>query len=267
MGSQASRIAMTSDQRLFDAYVSSHFQGCHRGNADEYESYRRHYLRTLAHHLPQERSARILDVGCGMGHLLYFLKHEGYENHQGIDVGPEQVEWCRTRVTDRVELVADTMRYLESRQGAYDAITCFDVLEHLDREVLLDTVIAIRGALAEGGRFVVKVPNAACITALMTRYGDLTHHRLFTEGSLSQLFKAAGFPRIDIHPDEYKPIREFPTRVHRWSWSLRDRAIRWWMAKCYDHLMEGANPRVQTINLLAIACKPDPSAPATQATP
>jgi len=247
---------MTSDQRLFDTYVTSHFQGCHRGDADEYESYRRHCRRTVLPLLPDDRSARILDVGCGMGHLLYFLKHEGYKNHRGIDVGPEQIEWCRTRVTDQVELAPDTKRYLEARQGAFDAITCFDVLEHLDREALLDTVIAIRHALADGGRFVVKVPNAACITALMTRYGDLTHHRLFTEGSLAQLFKAAGFTRIEIRPDEYKPIREFPSRLHKWSWSVRDRAIRWWMAKCYDHLMEGANPKVQTINLLAVAQGP-----------
>src|SRR2546425_7732524 len=50
------------------------------------------YLKRLIQHwIPEDRSIKILDLGCGYGALLYFLKAAGYCNLKGIDVSPEQV--------------------------------------------------------------------------------------------------------------------------------------------------------------------------------
>ena len=49
------------------------------------------------------RSTRVLDIGCGSGQFLYFLRTEGFTNTVGIDVDVRQVEigralgldcWC-----------------------------------------------------------------------------------------------------------------------------------------------------------------------------
>ncbi len=40
------------------------------------------YLKQI---LPADKSARILDIGCGYGNLLYGMREAGYKNIQGID--------------------------------------------------------------------------------------------------------------------------------------------------------------------------------------
>jgi len=39
--------------------------------------------------LPIDKKARILDIGCGLGSFMIFLKNEGYENVYGIDISDE----------------------------------------------------------------------------------------------------------------------------------------------------------------------------------
>jgi cyclopropane fatty-acyl-phospholipid synthase-like methyltransferase len=38
-----------------------------------------------------DRSARILDLGCGHGVFIYFHREAGYTNVVGVDKSPEQV--------------------------------------------------------------------------------------------------------------------------------------------------------------------------------
>jgi 2-polyprenyl-3-methyl-5-hydroxy-6-metoxy-1,4-benzoquinol methylase len=242
-------------ERLNENYVTTHFQGVRSPNADELESFARFYKSSLTSYLPTDKSVPVLDVGCGIGTLLYFLKREGYVNHWGIDIGPEQVEACRRHVTENVELVTDTASYLRARAGYYGAIAFTDVLEHLEDEELFPILDAARVALRPNGRVLVAVPNAACITTLVTRYADLTHRRLFTEHSLNQLLVSAGFDRVEIVPHEKKVVRSFGSRFERWTWQLRDRFARWLLSELHLHLMEGSYPSVRTVNLLGIATK------------
>jgi len=56
---------------------------------------RRKLLRLLLdRHLP-ERTARVLDVGCGTGHHLLFLKKLGYQDPAGMDFSPIAIDFCR----------------------------------------------------------------------------------------------------------------------------------------------------------------------------
>jgi 2-polyprenyl-3-methyl-5-hydroxy-6-metoxy-1,4-benzoquinol methylase len=197
---------------LYTRYVTTHFGAVHSYTQDHFESYARYYRKTFAPILPQDREASVLDVGCGLGHFLYFLKQEGYVNHRGIDIGREQIDACRQHVTQHVECVSDSTAYLVERSNSYDAIVFIDVFEHLDDDEIFPLLDAVRVALKAGGRVIVSVPNAACITALTTLYGDMTHRRLFTEVSLTQLLSCAGFNKVQILPNEKKVIRSFRSR-------------------------------------------------------
>jgi 2-polyprenyl-3-methyl-5-hydroxy-6-metoxy-1,4-benzoquinol methylase len=46
--------------------------------------------------LPADPSAPILDIGCGSGQLLYFLREQGYSQAVGIDRDQAQVEVGRS---------------------------------------------------------------------------------------------------------------------------------------------------------------------------
>lgn len=242
--------------RLYEHYVSTHFGQLHQPSLEMFESYARFYQSAILPFLPEDKTAAVLEIGCGLGQFLYFLNKQGYVNHLGIDIGKEQIESCRDNVTPHALWVPDTNLYLQEQQGVYSTIVLIDVLEHFEDGDLFPTLDLIFKALAPGGKIIVAVPNASCLPALMTRYGDLTHQRLFTGSSLSQLLLTVGFINLKILPHEKKVIRSFRSRRERWIWNLRDKFVRWLMSEFYTHLMEGAYPNIQTINLLGIAEAP-----------
>ncbi len=94
-----------ADVDLYQNYLSKHHAGAQdpRMYEQAVEIYG-HLYRGL---LPEDRAAPILDVGAGMGQFLHFLKVNGHGNHLGIDIGDEQVAWCREHVTPNVRKIAE----------------------------------------------------------------------------------------------------------------------------------------------------------------
>jgi len=42
--------------------------------------------------LPEDKKAKIIDLGCGNGGFVYWLQQIGYQNAEGIDISAEQIE-------------------------------------------------------------------------------------------------------------------------------------------------------------------------------
>jgi len=140
--------------------------------------------------LPAERSARIVDLGCGTGYAVEMLIRNGYTHVEGVDASQEQVAVAEARGLPVVQ--EDMFRYLPGRHEQFDAVLALDLIEHLDRDELLEFLELAREALRPGGRLIVRTPNANAPTALRMRFRDLTHEIIFTEHSLRMAFLAAG---------------------------------------------------------------------------
>src|SRR5215472_12143952 len=84
------------------------------------------YLKDLIlKHLPQDKNVRILELGCGYGALLYWLKESGYRHLEGIDCSPEQVAGAHELGLDFVRQ-DDLMTHLAQRTPAScDVIIAF----------------------------------------------------------------------------------------------------------------------------------------------
>ncbi len=164
---------------------------------DEKEAIRwgRAYDTYLGKWLPKHKSAAILDLGCGGGKLLHFLKGRGYVNIQGIDVSPEQVSLAR-QVTDNV-IEGDAIDFLKEQKKRYDLITGLDIIEHFKKEEVLLFLDACYSALKGGGRLILQTPNAESPWGAMHRYNDLTHELAFNPFLLEKLLTLAGFSEID----------------------------------------------------------------------
>ncbi|HXG06255.1 MAG TPA: class I SAM-dependent methyltransferase, partial [Nitrososphaera sp.] len=52
------------------------------------------YDRILQGLLPANMNASMLDAACGEGGLLLYLRQKGYENLDGFDLSPENVNLC-----------------------------------------------------------------------------------------------------------------------------------------------------------------------------
>lgn len=150
----------------------------------------------LQQQLPVNANAAILDIGCGYGQMLNAIRNKGYQNLYGIELLPEAAEYCSNGLKLSVTCTADIEAYALSNKGKYDLILMSHVLEHLPKEKVIVSLIAIKSMLAEGGRFIVMVPNGQAPTHSYWMWEDFTHHTLFTAGSLGYVLKAAGFTQI-----------------------------------------------------------------------
>lgn len=139
--------------------------------------------------LPSE--ARLLELGCGPGYMLEFLKHRGFEQARGIDLSAEQVELAVRRECQAE--VANALDYLEAQEGSLDAVLALDFVEHFRKDELLRLIPLIFRSLRPGGRLILQTPNGQGLFPHQVIYGDLTHLTIFTPSSLQQLLTEAGF--------------------------------------------------------------------------
>ncbi|MBI2528736.1 MAG: methyltransferase domain-containing protein [Candidatus Rokubacteria bacterium] len=162
----------------------------------------RFFDRTFAHvvrALPP--ASRVLDLGCGTGQLLQWLAHQSNLVPIGVDTSSAQVSIARAKLAGIEIHAADGLGFLRERAGAFHAIFCVDVLEHIPGDdVLLELIEFAVEALKPGGAFVCRTPNAANLFACYSRYMDLTHERCFTSSSIIQLLESAGLERCRVFP-------------------------------------------------------------------
>lgn len=147
-------------------------------------------------------SSRILDLGCGGGHLLGFLKSLGYINLTGVDVSSEQVAYARQVLPNVVQ--SDIFMFLHKEGiGQFDMITAFDVLEHLTRDEMIELLGLVKIRLAKNGVLVVQLPNGDSPFVGSVFCGDATHETCLTSVSLRHILEASGFK--DCRFREYDP--------------------------------------------------------------
>ena len=186
---------------LYDSYLSTHLDPVQQKMAWSFIQQKFRHL--YGPFLPRNRKAPILEIGCGKGDFLRFLMSEGHENFVGVDIGREQIAYCRENVTENVLLIEDLQAYLEGQESGFELIVMLDVLEHIPREELVAVGRKLHAALSAGGRLVVKTVNAANpVVGNMIFGSDLTHESLFSEISLRQWQRIVGFSSVEFLDDD-----------------------------------------------------------------
>ena len=136
-------------------------------------------------------TGRILDVGCATGDFLKVARGRGWQV-LGADpsVARAQVE------ADGIVLVGTTVHDAEVEPGSLDAVTFWDVLEHVTDPVAdLTRACAL---LRPGGVLALTVPDSANLVARASGrrwFGYKTageHLQFFTAASLSMALRNAG---------------------------------------------------------------------------
>lgn len=198
------------------------------------------------------RTGRILELGCGPGQLLGFLRDQGFGGCRGVDLSAEQVALARAAGLEVRQ--ADLFEELRAGPHDCDAIIAVDVLEHVERDRLLEFGRLCHRALRPGGLLIVQTPNGEGVHAGHVIHGDLTHRTIFNESSLRQYLRALDF--TDIVVRETAPVPVGLKGVLRWlAWQLvRGVAI------CGTLAETGRRPRVLTQELLAAGRTPAASA-------
>ena len=68
--------------------------------------------------LPKDKTATLIDIGCGEGTLICALKRDGYNNIQGVDLSRDKVARAQ-RVEARVA-ESDAVEFLQDKHKAFE---------------------------------------------------------------------------------------------------------------------------------------------------
>ena len=153
----------------------------------------------------QRRPRRLLDVGAHAGRFLGMAHDAGWVA-EGIELNPRTAAYAARRTRLPVHhRNAEDLRVLD---GAFDAVTLTDVLEHVPRPVPM--LQRLRAVMREDGWIAVKVPcgpaqrlkeewRSRLVRGYRPRLADnLVHVNHFSPGSLRLALGRAGFDRVRI---------------------------------------------------------------------
>ena len=193
---------MDNRKRFYEDYFESIYEPSNILTPEDYENSSNAFDADYGNFLPRSRDAKILDIGCGAGHFLYYLKKKGYIHYLGIDSSQSQIDFCKQNVTSNVEL-ADAFDFLKATENEFDAISMNDVLEHIPKEHVMNLLEMIYRSLKSKGVLLCRVPNMSNPFAIDSRYRDFTHECGFTEKSIYQVVYVAGFREINIRAPQF----------------------------------------------------------------
>lgn len=140
-----------------------------------------------------KHSGRLLDVGCASGVFLGGMQKAGGWELYGVEINPDAARMAREQC--HIDVRTGTLEQAAFASGFFDAITLWDVLEHLHDPAA--TLREIHRVLKRGGVLVIRVPNAASWDArLFGRYWaglePPRHLYVFTPDTLRALVTANG---------------------------------------------------------------------------
>lgn len=243
-------------RRLYETYLSCSGVSIPDDATDpaSYFGDRAPYIRRfIKKYLPTDQSARIVDLGCGSGAYIHFLKEAGYGNVVGVDNSQEQVEAAHRLSITEVEHTPVRESLDNTPDNSVDIALVIDLLEHFTRADAFSLLEAIHRVLRPGGRCVAHVPNAEGVFGARIRYADLTHEQAFTRASCRQLFTSAGFSRLNCYGDK-PPVHGLKSLSRRVIWELGTVPYRLLFAA-----ETGETDPILSQNLVAVACTEEPS--------
>jgi 2-polyprenyl-3-methyl-5-hydroxy-6-metoxy-1,4-benzoquinol methylase len=193
-------VSPTFDEAHYrEVYASREYQDIVRDlgiKSHEYrvERFGRERVALMAAQL-ETRRPRYLDVGCSTGFVVEAARNAGWDA-VGTDLNPSAIEFGRSR---QLDLRTAALEDAGFEPGSFDAVSLFDVLEHL-----LDPLQTLRAAvrlLRPGGIIFLYVPNYDSASRLLmgkdAHFIWPTHHlNYYTPATMRDLMAREGLDTV-----------------------------------------------------------------------
>jgi SAM-dependent methyltransferase len=169
--------------------------------------------------LPED--IKVLDWGCGKGHITHLLRERGF-NVTSCDVRSTEGDSAFGQETPILQQLAIRVIPLEDpvqlpfENATFDAVVSFGVLEHVKSDSL--SMREVRRVLKTAGLFFIAfLPYRLSWTQAVARaHGDKYHDRLYTHGRVRQLAADSGFRLVSMRHAQLFPKNSVPLEFDRW---------------------------------------------------
>jgi len=164
---------------------------------------------------------RVLEIGCGHGQNLAFLKRErSAEFVAGVELVPEVAAIARRKNELDLVLTGDIEQIpLHFPVEGFDLVIVSHVLEHVKDPWSVTRQLG--SLLTSGGQLIGSIPNArnAKVSLPLVLFGkleyvqegilDWTHTKFFTKSTIQALLTSTGFTVQKIEPEFSRPAALF----------------------------------------------------------
>jgi SAM-dependent methyltransferase len=185
-------------QQAMAAFIASHISPqdqLHRGAAFVAHALR---LQRMSASRAGGRAPRVLDYGCGHGEFVAVCRVLGFDA-VGIDFAPDREKHGMVSRYSTLEALRDE----RGDVPPFDAVTLFEVLEHLAEP--RGTLEQLAQVMAPGAALVLETPDTTGVTGLQSEsdylaIGPLGHINGFTPATLRAIAERSGFRAVQPPP-------------------------------------------------------------------
>jgi len=135
------------------------------------------------------KNGKILDLGCGPGYFLNYMREQGYTDLTGVTLSPEDVKICEA---NGHTIKKYDMSFLPQKDGYYDESVDFIFLRHsLEHSPYpIFTLMEYNRVLKQGSKMYIEVPAPDCERK---HEWNLNHYSILGTEQLAALLVRTGF--------------------------------------------------------------------------
>lgn len=138
-----------------------------------------------------DSSQRVLDIGCGDGFLTKLLSNHVSEV-VGVDVSISGLRFAKLKCkNNKIHIVLASATALPFKKGFFNAVTMFEVIEHLNNQEIGVVLSEIRRILKGNAKFILTTPNPRNLKNFLLRKRKVSdkHPKEYTQKELLTVLK------------------------------------------------------------------------------
>lgn len=197
---------MTNGKKFYNVYHqknSSYFKIINRNNFTYFNILP---FIDISTSLMRTTSLRILDVGCGVGTLDFYLANKGF-TVKGLDLSSRAISICNQfKRLSKIKNVSFSQIDVEKMKenSKYDLIICTEVIEHIQND--LKFIKKLHSLLKDNGSLVLSTPslNSPLYRAGLLKKFDyeVGHLRRYSIHSITNLLESGEFKVVELKRKE-----------------------------------------------------------------
>jgi len=225
-----------------DTIYNNYFTNQVNKQAREYESMlaeqASHNGAELLHLLPTDKSAKIVDLGCGFGTFVKPAIDAGYTNVVGYDISEEQVNVANKLGMANVHRSSIEDYFAKGEKA--DVIVGLDIIEHFTKDELIDFLLNVKKSLNPGGKAIFRTPNMDAPQTSVYAYGDISHEVFLNKSSALQVTSAVGFGKVEVYGGllrNTQPLKEAIRKIGWWKYKTFKKIVLFCTARTWHNVV------------------------------